>query len=206
MSDCEKHDLNALQRMFRQACVFADVSTFCEKENGVHSLPLDTYSVPGIVNAAFSCEIFIKLLLKTDANGIKIIKTHRLCKLWEMYKIKDKTTALQIEEAIMRNYTNGDLALFRDKLSIVSNSFDDWRYIYEKSSIQADRNFIGLFRDVLREYCCFALYKKTWIDFIMEGYKWYESRQTSVTELSQTETNNHLQSDVEISLANKRKH
>ena len=166
-----------LQRMFRNACSFAEIAYLCETEKTPHSLPIDSYSVPGIVNSAFSCEVFLKSLLVYQGSSLKDVKAdkHYLHKLWEKYEQKNPSNASQIEMQVIRNYKRGDSGLFKKKLQEISNSFYDWRYVYEdKKRFSADRNFMRFFRNALRDNCCMIYYNQTWNEFVTTGFNWYD--------------------------------
>lgn len=169
-------NLKLLQRMFRNACSFSDAARLCEVESTHQQLPPDSYSIPGIVNSAFSCEVFLKSLLvyhEATLEDVKEIK-HHLFELWKEYKCKDLSTATLLEKQICYLYKSEDTALFNEKLKEISDAFYDWRYVYEdKKRLSADRNFMRYLRDVLRENCCVIYYSQTWNEFVANGFKWY---------------------------------
>lgn len=173
-----KHiDSLLLQRMFRNACSFSNIAYLCEVERTPITFPLDSYSVPGIVNSAFSCEVFLKSLLIFHGASLEDVKKHRhlLADLWKEYKIKDPSSSSQLEQQVILHYMHGNTELFQKKLLEISNAFYNWRYIYEETrKLPADRNFMRYLRDALREKCCAKYYNKTWNEFKENGFKWYE--------------------------------
>lgn len=74
--------------------------------------------VPSVINMVFSCELFMKAILK---NSGKEIKTHKLTRLFnEMPK--------EIKKDIICSENKED---FMKKLSQISDLFVKWRYIYQ---------------------------------------------------------------------------
>lgn len=82
----------------------------------------DVVNVPAIVNAAFSCELYLKYLSETEERG------HNLKKFYNLLDIETQN--------IIRNNINKSLDPrlfnFDDMLQRASNVFEDWRYIFEK--------------------------------------------------------------------------
>ena len=83
-------------RMFKQACAFSDCARCCEIEpNNIIEYRFNSHTVSGIVNSAFSCEVFIKTLLVIHGvsvnkmRGKKACDGHNLKKLWKLFKEKD---------------------------------------------------------------------------------------------------------------------
>lgn len=150
--------------MFRQACAFADCAKFCEIEpNNIIECRFKTHTVAGIVNSAFSCELFIKALL-VHPNGYNI-KGHKLKELWNALKKKDPLLTSSIEEKMTSLFESNNEALFTQLLDNISNAFTYWRYIYEKKNGTINMNFLKDFRILLRNECCIKLYGKPWEDY-----------------------------------------
>ena len=63
-------------------------------------------------------------------------------------------------------FDSNDKNMFDELLDSIANSFEYWRYIYEKNSGSININFLRFFRLLLREICCEQLYDKTWAEFI----------------------------------------
>ncbi|MDF0541078.1 hypothetical protein PX699_01885 [Sphingobium sp. H39-3-25] len=105
---------------FHQANCFHEAALRCRyPESHVQIAPM-------IVNFAFACEIYIKLLLMTNETPTR---GHHLGRLFEQLP-------METSESIERLYEEGgaanDLPL-RATLDEIGDAFVDWRYQYEKS-------------------------------------------------------------------------
>lgn len=138
--------------MYRVGCGFSECADFCLKEERPSS-QIMLCITPAVVNAAFACEVFLKLLLH-DA-GVKIRKSHRLEDLFN-----------RLPDDIQKELTMRTIAkygkwenVFRQKyISEISDAFQEWRYIYEndwsKSAVKhIEVGFLLAFRDSLKEIC-----------------------------------------------------
>jgi len=63
-------------------------------------------------------------------------------------------------------FNSDNKSMFDELLDSISNTFEYWRYIYEKDDGFIDINFLRFFRLLLREICCEQLYDKTWKEYI----------------------------------------
>lgn len=79
-------------------------------------------NIPAIVNAAFSCELYIKSMI-SESN-----KEHNLKKLFA-YLSQDYQN--QIKDMVNSKLRNGCLYNFDDCLEKACNVFVEWRYIFE---------------------------------------------------------------------------
>lgn len=95
---------------------------------------------PFLVNKAFACEIYLKLILEYENENLN--------ELYKIRKIKgsDKHNLLillnlirlNIKEFIVSNITKNipnydiNVSILDEKIKCISNVFNDWRYIYEK--------------------------------------------------------------------------
>lgn len=139
--------------MYYTACKFSDCADFCMKEQEERETFQYFYTDPAIVNAAFSCEIFLKLLLHLEQ--IDCQKIHKLKQLFEKLppEIMETVKCLTIQKCGYWKDVWG-----QDILSQVSNAFEKWRYIYEidwtkNRTIDFDISFLLAFRDALRVVC-----------------------------------------------------
>ena len=142
-----------IAEMYYTACKFSDCADFCMKEQEERETFQYFYTDPAIVNAAFSCEVFLKLLLHLDQ--IDCQKIHKLKQLFEMLPPE------MME--IVKYQTTQKCGYWKDVwdqeiLSQVSDAFEKWRYIYEidrtkGGSIHFDIGFLLAFRDALRAVC-----------------------------------------------------
>ncbi len=92
--------------------------------------------VPIITNMAFSCELFLKAILKHDN---KEIKTHNLKELFN-------NLPEDIKNKIMKSQNEED---FMAKLENISNLFEEWRYLYERYPNSVEYNFLCYFSEKL---------------------------------------------------------
>lgn len=139
--------------MFRTGCEFADCADFCLKEALAPTAKFLPYASPAVVNAAFACEIFLKLLLRR--NGIAGKKIHKLKGLFE--KLPDNTQTILKNSVILRCGKWKDI-WNHDCLDNVSDAFVAWRYCYEldwskSAHMHVDLGFLIAFRDSLKELC-----------------------------------------------------
>jgi len=158
------------QRMFKHACAFVDCAKYCQIEPNNIEYRLQSHTVAGIVNSAFACEVFLKMLLIThgvpfeELNGL-----HKLEELWDSLKTVDCKTASFVEQKVQEWFDFKAENRFDEFLSDISNAFVYWRYIYEKDKGKINLNFLIYFRDLLREVCCNQLYEKSWCEYIKSG-------------------------------------
>lgn len=161
----EKHSVDTpydTKCMFEHACAFFDCAKSCEIEPNNIEYRMHSHTVSGIVNSAFSCEIFLKTLLVF--NGKKS-HGHELKVLWNDFKKSDRETALLIEQRIQNWFNSKNDNLFNELLNESSDAFEYWRYIYEKQNAKININFLIGLRTVLRETCCNKLFQMTWEEY-----------------------------------------
>ena len=65
-----------ITEMYYTACKFSNCADFCIREQEEKETFQYLYDDPAIVNAAFSCEVFLKLLLRLEQ--IDCQKSHNL--------------------------------------------------------------------------------------------------------------------------------
>lgn len=157
-----KSDLLNPRRMFEHACAFADCAKYCETEPNNIELRMRSHTVSGIVNSAFSCEVFIKALLVFHG---KELRGHNLKTLWLKFKAVDCETACLIEERIREWFRSESPNLFDKLLNNASNAFEYWRYIYEEKDGDLNINFLRGFRIALKEACCNQLFGQSWDEY-----------------------------------------
>ena len=142
-----------IAEMYYTACKFSDCADFCMRELVEKETFQYLYDDPAIVNAAFSCEVFLKLLLHLEQIDCK--KSHKLKQLFELLPPEMMK--------IVRYQTTQKCGYWKDVwdqeiLSQVSDAFEKWRYFYEidrakSGSIHFDIGFLLAFRDALRAVC-----------------------------------------------------
>jgi hypothetical protein len=152
--------------MFKHACSFVDCATFCEREPKNIQTGVMSHMVACIVNSAFACEVFIKALLIYYGNTVDEIHGHELYKLWAKYKEIDIGCASNVEQTVKNIFNSKNANMFDECLRNISNAFYEWRYIYEKHGATIHIQFLRIFREALREFCCEKFYNKTWSEYI----------------------------------------
>lgn len=136
--------------MYLQAITFLDCACLCNETAGLgkgsaRSIYLGT---PVIVNSAFACEIFLKLLLAIF--NIKYGRCHELKKLFDLLP---EETREKINSYLIQNYgTLKDENGF-ELLQMYSNAFTEWRYSYEKYNLRIEQKFLFLFCEILKKEC-----------------------------------------------------
>lgn len=139
--------------MYYTACKFSDCADFCMREQEERETFQYFYDDPAIVNAAFSCEVFLKLLLHLEQ--IDCQKSHRLKQLFEMLPPEIMET---VKYQTIQKYGFWKDPWGQDILSQVSDAFEKCRYFYEidrtkSGSIHFDIGFLLAFRDALKVVC-----------------------------------------------------
>ena len=96
------------------------------------------YIVPAIVNVAFSCELFLKSMLKDGTKG------HLLSELFK--EIPDSLREFIKDRMIINGGLKAE-AVFDKRLENISNAFAEWRYFYEDShdGMTLDYEFLNFF-------------------------------------------------------------
>lgn len=139
--------------MYRTGCEFSDCADFAMKAQDVVPFHGLYYSVPAVVNSAFACEVFLKLLLEVEQ--IDIEKGHYLEKLFNQLPKQVKT---DIQQSTMQKYGAWTNAFGLNLLHQISDTFVQWRYNYEHDfrkagTMKIEIGFLVAFRNALREKC-----------------------------------------------------
>lgn len=142
-----------ITEMYYTACKFSDCADFCMREQEERETFQYFYDDPAIVNAAFSCEVFLKLLLHLEQ--INCRKIHDLKQLFEMLPPEIMET---VKHQTIQKCGHWKDLWGQEILSQVSDAFEKWRYFYEidrtkSGSIRFDISFLFAFRDALRAVC-----------------------------------------------------
>ncbi len=146
------------QEMFMHACTFCECADLAFQKGHHDTAPIGFYSMPASVNSAFACEVFLKAILKWY--DIQQPKSHKLKDLYEAMPEKIRSF---VKRNVLKNY--GGIWkdwLGREHLEVLSNAFQDFRYIYEydfskNGSLYIETSFLTVFRDALRD-CCSRLF------------------------------------------------
>lgn len=162
--------LEVSRRMFRHACAFLDCASCCQKEPNNIEYRMQSHTVAGIVNSAFACEVFIKSLLVFHGEPFKKLNDHELKHLWSKYKNKDMEKALLIEQGMRQWFKSDNEKLFDELLDVCSNTFQYWRYIYEKNEGSVHILFLRGLALSLRSVCCEEFFEVSWEEFKANRY------------------------------------
>lgn len=139
--------------MYRTGCEFSDCADFAMKAQNIVPFHGLFYSVPAVVNSAFACEVFLKLLLKMEQ--IEIKKKHQLEELFDQLPEQVKK---DIQQSTIHKYGAWTDVFGCNLLSQISDVFVEWRYNYEHDfrkdgTMKIEIGFLVAFRNALREKC-----------------------------------------------------
>ena len=143
--------------MFLHACSFVDCVEHYEhaEPNAMHRATW--CSTPKMVNTAFACEIFLKALLVF--NNIEYKHAHNLEKLHNLLPAEYQQ---HIEQGIVARYGKTTDAFGIPYVRRISDTFNDWRYSFERTRLSIDISVLRTFCETLRELCCQKLYGASW--------------------------------------------
>lgn len=125
-------------RVVQTADSFYKAFERCMEQRVLSEDKFEILVVPGTVNIAFACELYLKAILRESGNKTKL---HNLEKLY--VKLPD-----EIKNEIEKNFNGDD---FLKELKGICNAFVDWRYVYEKETIEINFAFLYKFAKVLSE-------------------------------------------------------
>jgi hypothetical protein len=111
---------------------FLLASRRCMESRPLHHGQEEMLAIPGIVCLAISIEIGLKAIILSEGGSSS---GHKLDKLFE--KISDDTQNMIIQEVGL------DQTQFAKSLSLASDTFVEWRYIYEQGYTQVDVQFLN---------------------------------------------------------------
>lgn len=115
--------------------------------------------LPWVVNGAFTCELGLNYMLATK--GIPYGRTHLL---HELINLLPDEQRLPIMTAIQQTYFMDTEEAIDDKIRMLSNAFEDFRYAYEQKAI-VDIAFARIvFEAIIRQTCTLPTYKLTEIE------------------------------------------
>ncbi len=114
------------------------------------------YNTVAIVDCAFACEVYLKLLIGNKAGNKK---THKLNDLFKKLPISLQNF---INNELLKNVYSLKDSFGRDLLDNIADAFVNWRYNYEFSTLHIETSFLIEFCRVLRECCCKELFNSTW--------------------------------------------
>lgn len=134
--------------MYLCGCAFLDCANLCnEKIKSCNTVKEFELGTPAIVNCAFACELFLKLLL-----AIYKINNKRCHKLKELFDLLPTEVQENINEKLFEGYggrTKNDFGI--EYIQLISDAFTEWRYGYEKNRLQNETGFMFLFCNILKK-------------------------------------------------------
>lgn len=139
--------------MYQTGCEFSDCADFAMKAQDVVPFHGLFYSVPAVVNSAFACEVFLKLLLEVEQ--IEFKRMHQLEELFNQLPEQVKTA---IQQSTIQKYGTWTDVFGLNLLHQISDAFVQWRYNYEHDfgndgTMKIEIGFLVAFRNALREKC-----------------------------------------------------
>lgn len=139
--------------MYFTACKFSECADLCQREGEKKGVLGVLYATPAVVNAAFACEVFLKLLLHSEE--IKIPREHRLHALYN--KLPDELKE-RIRGDVVQRYGQWKDAFGMECLKSISDAFATWRYIYEhdwhkSATVRIDVSFLMALKNALKALC-----------------------------------------------------
>ncbi len=107
---------------------------------------------PFIVNKAFACEVYLKILLEIE--NIKIPTQHNLYSLFQLVDTNSKILSIMTKDV-------GIQESILNKIKDISNVFVEWRYIYEYANQKktVEYSFLNSFTDWLDAYTSKKIYE-----------------------------------------------
>ena len=148
--------------MFDHANGFYLCAELCEKAFDSKTLRWDLYSTPSSVNLAFACEIYLKTLLFCIDNE-KPIKQHRLNDLIALLPEDVKDSIMQ---SVYMKFPLEKNAWGESYLNLVSDTFTEWRYSYEKYQLSCEIGYLRALADSLKEECAHRIFGISWDEYI----------------------------------------
>ena len=151
--------------MFMHACTFCECADMAFQKKTHDTAPIGFYDMPALVNSAFACEVFLKTILKWY--DIESPKSH---KLKDLYEATPENIRAFIKPTVLNNYGKWNDWLKREYLEMLSNAFQDFRYIYEydfrkNGSLHIETGFLIVFRNTLRDCCSRLLFGIPWEEY-----------------------------------------
>lgn len=130
-----------------QANAFSQCADMLQ-ERSLNCADMDSFMLyrPAIVNCAFACELYLKVLLFNQGK----LRLHRLDKLWGRLPQEMRT---RLERELLERYGILHDAFGIPYIEQIANAFQLWRYSYESSTLGIETGFLFAFRDVLQREC-----------------------------------------------------
>ena len=132
--------------MYNNACAFYDCAKVCRKNAEEGSCVADhLLFTPSIVNCAFACELFYKLIAKCFK--VKYKKVHDLYDLFKLLPQDEQECVYNkmFSKTVVKDVYGNDL--FKKS----ADSFNEWRYSFESDRLVGYSGFLFSLCDVLKE-------------------------------------------------------
>ena len=110
---------------------------------------------PFIVNKAFACEVYLKLVLIVDDFDFMKIKRSELHELLKLYENTTEKFKEDFFRFFLINYgKKANKEFLENEIKNISNVFKKWRYIYEQNGKEniVNNGFLNIFCDYLDKY------------------------------------------------------
>jgi hypothetical protein len=113
--------------------------------------------IPYIVNVAFACEVYLKLIIReqgVDISKWKAKDKHDIYKLYKCTNLGDECV-----KYLIKYKHDISMSYIEEEVEKISNAFIDWRYIYEhfEESMTIFTGFINVYCEFLDNYCASLL-------------------------------------------------
>jgi len=111
---------------------------------------------PFIVNKAFACEVYLKLLLTHQGFDFKMLKPTERHNLFLLYKNTDTYFKQNFYSYFASTFgEKATVDFLESEIEQISNVFVKWRYIYENitEAQSVNSGFLNAFCDYLNELC-----------------------------------------------------
>lgn len=131
-----------LEACIREASQYLNTALFCDQQN--RNVPC-SFIYPLFVNAALSCELYLKAITMIETDDSSFYEGHDLNNLFN--KISNSAQIW-----IKTNYSKKDTIIsLNDLLTKYGKNFIDWRYSFENGSEGNSKGIIAL-AESLKEY------------------------------------------------------
>lgn len=144
-----------IKEMFQEANDFNRVASLCEENIDISTGFSRKFAIQEIVNRAFACEIFLKALCVSFK--INYMQCHNLK---ELFQSLPPETREKIYTEILSQIKLSERTTFDALIQNISNSFYNWRYIYEVDTALVNISFLKVFAEAVREIACQIIYKQ----------------------------------------------
>ncbi len=124
-----------------EADAFLETAKWCERD--IESF-ITGGMYPCIVNAVFSCELYMKAIMICNSVDKKFEKGHELEKLFSLLPL---TTQTEIEKTFNKENTI-ELKQFLKKINL---AFEEWRYAFE-NGVQINETALLSLANILHRY------------------------------------------------------